>query len=63
MLIWLLRDYPLTPALPGRLDPPRAARLRLIEGINQKGLFTYGGRAKPAARVVARLFNALPDAG
>ena len=34
--------------------------MKLIEGINQKGLFTYGESAKPAAGVVARLFKALP---
>jgi hypothetical protein len=34
--------------------------LRLIEGINQKGLFTYSGAAKPAAAVVGALYRALP---
>ena len=33
--------------------------MKLIEGINQKGLFTYDGRAKPAAAVVARLYRAI----
>jgi hypothetical protein len=28
----------------------------------QKGLFTYAGSPKPAARTVARLFKALPAA-
>jgi hypothetical protein len=31
--------------------------IRLVRGLNQKGLFTYGGRAKPAAAVVAKLFG------
>jgi hypothetical protein len=34
--------------------------LRLIEGLNHKGLYTYGGKAKPAAATVAHLFKALP---
>ncbi len=35
--------------------------VRLIEGLNQKGLFTYSGRAKPAAAAVRRLFAGLGD--
>jgi hypothetical protein len=36
-------------------------KLKPIEGLNQKGLFTYGGRAKPGVvSTVARLFKALP---
>ena len=34
--------------------------LKLIEGMNQKGLFTYGGIPKPAAVTVAKLYKALP---
>jgi hypothetical protein len=60
MLIWDLRDYPLTPTFAGGSIHARLPRLRLIEGLNQKGLFTYGEQAKPAASVVARLFRALP---
>jgi hypothetical protein len=60
MLIWDLRDYPLNPTFAGGSIHGVLPRLRLIEGINQKGLFTYSGQAKPAAGVVARLFRALP---
>ncbi len=60
MLIWLLRDYPVIPAFEGGAIHSSLPRLRLIEGINQKGLFTYAGAAKPAVGVVARLFRALP---
>jgi Glycosyl hydrolases family 2, TIM barrel domain/Glycosyl hydrolases family 2 len=60
MLIWLLRDYPLTPTFEGGSIHAVLAHVRLIEGLNQKGLFTYGGQAKPAAEVVARLFAASP---
>jgi hypothetical protein len=61
MMIWLLRDYPLTPTFKGGSIFQVIPHLKLIEGINQKGLFTYGGTAKPAAAVVARLFKALPQ--
>jgi Glycosyl hydrolases family 2, TIM barrel domain/Glycosyl hydrolases family 2 len=60
MFVWVLRDYPLTPTFKGGSIHSKLPGLRLIEGLNQKGLFTYGGRAKPAVGVVARLFRALP---
>jgi Glycosyl hydrolases family 2, TIM barrel domain/Glycosyl hydrolases family 2/Glycosyl hydrolases family 2, sugar binding domain len=60
MLIWDLRDYPITPTFAGGSIHEKLPRLRLIEGINQKGLFTYAESAKPAVAVVARLFRALP---
>jgi beta-galactosidase/beta-glucuronidase len=59
MLIWDLRDYALTPTFEGGSIHSKLPRLHLIEGLNQKGLFTYGGSPKPAVGVVARLFRAL----
>jgi hypothetical protein len=59
MLVWLLRDYPLTPSFNGGSIHRVLPRLKLIEGLNQKGLFTYSGQAKPAAKTVARLFGAM----
>jgi hypothetical protein len=59
MFVYLLRDYPLTPTFEGGSIHGVLPRLRLIEGLNQKGLFTYGGRAKPAVGAVARLYRAL----
>lgn len=59
MLVWNLRDYPLVPSFQGGSIHFKLPSLRLIEGINQKGLFTYGGSAKPAAGAVARLFKAM----
>ncbi len=61
MLVWDLRDYPLVPQFYGGSIVFKLPSLKLIEGINQKGLFTYGESGKPAAAVVARLFKALPD--
>jgi hypothetical protein len=60
MLIWDLRDYPLVPTFEGGSIHAELPRLRLIEGLIQKGLFDYEGRAKPAASVVAKLYKALP---
>jgi Glycosyl hydrolases family 2, TIM barrel domain/Glycosyl hydrolases family 2 len=60
MLVWDLRDYPLVPSFEGGSIHFKLPALKLIEGINQKGMFTYGGRAKPAASAVARLFKPLP---
>jgi hypothetical protein len=61
MLVWILRDYPLVPQFYGGSITFKLPALKLIEGINQKGLFTYGETAKPAAKTVARLFSSLPD--
>ena len=61
MLVWVLRDYPLTPTFSGGSISHVLHHLRLIEGINQKGLFTYSGRPKPAAATVDALFKALPE--
>ncbi len=60
MLVWVLRDYPLTPSFSGGSIHRVIKHLKLIEGLNQKGLFTYSGTAKPAAGAVASLFKALP---
>jgi hypothetical protein len=60
MLVWVLRDYPLTPSFQGGSIRHVLPHLKLIEGLNQKGLFTYDGTAKPAVAVVAKLFKALP---
>jgi len=61
MLVWVLRDYPLEPTFQGGSISEVLPHLRLIEGLNQKGLFTYSGRPKPAAAEVAALYRALPE--
>jgi hypothetical protein len=60
MFVWVLRDYPLTPSFSGGSIHRVIKHLKLIEGLNQKGLFTYSGTAKPAAAAVAGLYKALP---
>jgi len=61
MLIWVLRDYALNPFFRGGSIHAVLPGVRLIEGLNQKGLFAYSGRAKPAAAAVRRLFAGLGD--
>jgi hypothetical protein len=61
MLIWVLRDYPLNPTFQGGSIHGVLPSLRLIEGLNQKGLFTYGGRPKPAVAMLSHVFGALPQ--
>jgi hypothetical protein len=56
MLVWSLRDFALTPTFAGGSIRRVVPAIVLRRGINQKGLFTYGGRPKPAAAVVARLY-------
>ena len=61
MMIWVLRDYPLTPTFSGGSIKRVLPNLRLIEGLNQKGLFTYSGQPKPGVvSTVARMYKALP---
>ncbi|HXN37894.1 MAG TPA: glycoside hydrolase family 2 TIM barrel-domain containing protein [Solirubrobacteraceae bacterium] len=60
MLVYLLRDYPLTPTFDGGSVHAVLPKVKLIEGLDQKGLFTYAGQAKPAVALVARLFGTLP---
>jgi hypothetical protein len=60
MFVYLLRDYPLTPTFEGGSIHEVLPHVRLIEGLDQKGLFTYAGQPKPAAGTVARLYRALP---
>jgi beta-galactosidase/beta-glucuronidase len=61
MMIWVLRDYPLTPTFEGGSIKQVLPHLKLIEGLNQKGLFTYSGQPKPGVvSTVTRLYKALP---
>ena len=49
MLIWNLSDFALTPTFAGGSIVRRVKGIRLVRGLNQKGLFDYAGRAKPSA--------------
>lgn len=62
MLVWVLRDFALTPTYYGGSVLAEDPHIKLIEGILGKGLFDYAGQPKPAESAVARLFKALPAA-
>jgi hypothetical protein len=60
MLVWTLSDFAVSPLFLGGSINGIVPDIRLVRGLNQKGLFSYGGRAKPAAAVVAQAFSKLP---
>jgi hypothetical protein len=59
MLVWDLSDFAVSPQFLGGSIKGLVGDIKLVRGLNQKGLFTYGGHAKPAAAVVARAFAGL----
>jgi hypothetical protein len=56
MLVWNIQDFALSPDFAGGSVRRQAPGIALVRGINQKGLFTYDGRPKPAAAAVRRLY-------
>ena len=54
--MWNLQDFGVNPEL-GRLDPASVKGIKLVPGLNQKGLFDSMGRAKPAEKAVAAAFK------
>jgi hypothetical protein len=59
VLIWNLSDFALTPEFGGGSIVQRVKGIRLLKGLNQKGLFDYSGRAKPAAQEALKASAAL----
>ena len=57
-LVWSLRDFGVSPNFAGGSIRKVVPDIRLVRGLNQKGLITYDGRAKPAAGAVRRAFAA-----
>jgi beta-galactosidase/beta-glucuronidase len=55
-LVWNLQDFALAPSFAGGSIREQVPGIRLVKGINQKGLFTYDGRPKPAVAAVRRAF-------
>jgi beta-galactosidase/beta-glucuronidase len=55
-LVWNLQDFALSPSFAGGSIRSQVPAIRLVRGINQKGLFTYDGRPKPAVAAVRRAF-------
>lgn len=56
MLVWNIQDFALSPTFAGGSIRRQLPGIGLVKGMNQKGLFTYDGRAKPAAAVVKALY-------
>ena len=56
MLVWALRDYALRPDFHGGSVLLRRPGLRLRAGLNEKGLFDFDGREKPALGAVREAF-------
>ena len=52
MLVWNLRDFAVTPAFYGGSIRTQVPDIKILRGLNQKGLYTYGNRPKPSLAVV-----------
>jgi Glycosyl hydrolases family 2, TIM barrel domain/Glycosyl hydrolases family 2 len=55
-IVWALRDYALRPDFRGGSVLLRRPGLKLRPGLNEKGLYDYAGRPKPALAAVRRAF-------
>ena len=56
MLVWNLRDFAVAPSFGGGSIREVVERIELVPGLNEKGLWRYGGGPKPAAETVRREF-------
>jgi Glycosyl hydrolases family 2, TIM barrel domain/Glycosyl hydrolases family 2, sugar binding domain len=56
-LVWNLQDFALAPSFAGGSIRRQVPGINLVRGINQKGLFAYDGKAKPAVAAVRRAFG------
>ena len=57
VIVWNLRDYALRPDFRGGSVLEVRPDLRLTPGLNEKGLYDFAGRAKPALAAVRRAFG------
>jgi hypothetical protein len=57
-LVWSLRDYALRPDFAGGSIAKRRPDLRLAPGLNEKGLYDFAGKPKPALKAVRKAFDA-----
>lgn len=55
-IVWSLRDYALRPDFDGGSVLKLRPGLRVTPGLNEKGLYDYAGRPKPAFAAVRRAF-------
>jgi hypothetical protein len=63
MLIWVLRDYAVSPGFRGGSLRTALPGVRLSEAFNEKGLYRFDGSAKPAVRAVRRAFARVDATG
>ncbi len=61
MLIWVLRDFAVTPDFNGGSIREILPGIDILRGVNQKGLFGYDGRPKPAVGAVRGAFGRTPN--
>jgi hypothetical protein len=59
MLVWNLRDFAVTPSFAGGSIHREVPGIRLLKGLNQKGLYGYDGRPKPSVAAVRGAFAGL----
>ncbi len=57
-LVWNLRDFAVAPSFAGGSITRSVPDIRLVRGVNQKGLYDLRNKAKPSAQVAARRFAA-----
>ena len=57
-IVWNLRDYALRPDFRGGSVLEQRPGLMLAPGLNEKGLYDFAGRAKPALAAVRRAYGA-----
>jgi len=64
-LVWNLRDFAVAPTFYGGSIKTQVPDIKLVRGLNQKGLFDVRNEAKPAVKVVSGRFaaQAAADAG
>ena len=56
IIVWNLRDYALRPDFVGGSIAAKLPGLKLAPGLNEKGLYDFAGRPKPALGAVRRAF-------
>ena len=57
IIVWALRDYALRPDFVGGSIAERRPDLKVTPGLNEKGLYDFDGRPKPALDAVRRAFD------
>jgi len=59
MLIWVLRDFAVAPSFAGGSIHRLVPDIQIVKGVNQKGLYDYLGRPKPAVHMVGQAYARL----